>query len=147
MFMKILKLLFGKKTLEQKERICAAHEKVWQREKVILEKEQKIDEEKYNLKQRSWNAKMPTSKMLIIFLFINFLILEIFTGWVTINSFTLAYAIGTMPDFTPLITLLGAIVGQTLSYWIYSSKAKAENTKNGIVYETAMKELDLTADG
>ena len=43
-----------------------------------------------------------------------------------------------MPDFPPLITLIGAVIGQTLSYGIYSSKSKAENTKGGIIYETAM---------
>ena len=91
--------------------------------------------------------KMPFSKKLLIFLFINFIILEIFTGWVTISSFTLAYAAGIAPDFAPFIALLGAVIGQTISYGIYCSKAKAENTKNGITYEMALQELDQNGVG
>ena len=77
----------------------------------------------------------------MIFLFINFTILEFFTAWVTIQSFSLAYAIGTMPDFMPLITLLGAIIGETISYAIYSAKSQAENTSGGLIYESAMLNL------
>jgi len=117
----------------------------WQREKAILEKEQEIEEEKYALKKRSWDRKLPFSKILMIFLFINFTILEFFTAWVTIQSFSLAYAIVTMPDFTPLITLLGAIIGETISYAIYSAKSQAENTSGGLIYESAM--LDLQNNG
>jgi hypothetical protein len=47
-----------------------------------------------------------------------------------------------MPDFTPLITLLGSVIGETLSFGIYCAKSKAENTKGGIVYETALREYD-----
>lgn len=98
--------------------------------------------------RRRKRKKMPFSKKLLIFLFINFLVLEIFTGWVTVSSFTLAYAAGIAPDFAPLIALLGSIIGQTISYGIYCSKAKAENTKNGITYEMALQELqDLDPDG
>ena len=84
--------------------------------------------------------KMPFSKKLLIFLFINFIILEIFTGWVTISSFTLAYAAGIAPDFAPFIALLGAVIGQTISYGIYCSKSKAENVKDGLIYDLAIME-------
>lgn len=148
MFKKILKILFGKKSLAQKERICKLHSDIWQREKILLEKEQEIEEEKYKLKKRSWDLKLPSfSKLLLIFLFINFTILEIFTGWVTVNTFSLAYTIGVMPDFMPLITLLGAVIGQTISYGIYASKSKAENVIGGITYEMALKNFDNSAEG
>lgn len=133
--------LKGQETLSQKEKRAEVERRRWEREKLVLESEQQIEEERYALKKRSWDRKLPFVKILMIFLFINFTILEIFTGWVTISSFTLAYAIGVMPDFTPLITLLGAIIGETLSFGIYSAKAKAENTKGGIVFESAMREM------
>ncbi len=114
----------------------------WKIEKLILKQNQQISKEKYELKTKIWENKIPFAKMLMIFLFINFTLLELFTGWITLKSFSLAREINMMPDFTPLITLLGAVVGETLSYGIYSAKAKAENTKNGIVYETTMKELE-----
>lgn len=82
------------------------------------------------------------SKILLLVLFINFFILEIFIGGVTIYTFTVALAIGVMPDFTPLITLIGAVIGQTISYGIYVAKSKAENTKNGITYDLAMREFE-----
>lgn len=131
--------LKGQETLSQKEKRAEVERRRWEREKVVLESEQQIEEERYSLKKRSWDRKMPFGKMLMIFLFINFTLLEIFTGWVTISTFSLAYAIGAMPDFMPLITLLGAIIGETLSFGIYSAKSKAENTKGGIVFESAMR--------
>lgn len=133
--------LKGQETLSQKEKRAEVERRRWEREKVVLQSQQQIEEERYKLKKRSWDVKLPFSKLLMIFLFINFTILEIFTGWVTISSFTLAYAIGIMPDFTPLITLLGAIIGETLSFGIYSAKAKAENTKGGVVFESAMQDI------
>ena len=139
--------LRGQETLSQKEKRAEVERRRWEREKVILQSQQQIEEERYKLKKRSWDVKLPFSKLLMIFLFINFTILEIFTGWVTISSFTLAYAIGVMPDFSPLITLLGAIIGETISFGIYSAKAKAENTKGGIAYDLAMKEKENEAVG
>ena len=43
-----------------------------------------------------------------------------------------------MPDLTPLITLIGAVIGETLSYGIYAAKAKAENTQGGITHDIAL---------
>lgn len=142
MFLKIFKLLFGKKSLKQKDQISQKIYEEWQTEKEILQRYQTIQEEKLDLKEKLHKKKNSFAKALMIFLFINFTILEIFTGWVTIQSFTLAYAIGAMPDFTPLITLLGTVLGETLSYAIYSNKAKAENIKGGLVYEMAMQQFE-----
>lgn len=49
---------------------------------------------------------------------------------------------GMLPDFSPLITLISLVVGETISYGIYAAKSKAENTKGGITYETVMKNLE-----
>lgn len=106
-----------------------------------VEKEQDaIEEDKQEHKRLSWG------KFLLLFLFINFTVLEIFVGWVTVQSFTLAYAIGATPDFTPLITLLSLVLGETLSYGVYCYKSKAENTKNGIIYDLAMKQYEQFND-
>ena len=142
MFKEVFKLLFGKKSLEQKKKISDLNYKRWQEEKIILEQKQKIVEEKHDLKAKTWKIRLPFAKMLAIFLFVNFTTLEIFTIWVTVKTFTLAYAVSIMPDFAPLLALLGAVIGQTLSYWIYSSKAKAENTIGGITYDLAMKDFE-----
>lgn len=141
MIIKMIKLFFNRKNLSQKEHITKLRSKYWQREKAILEQELKMQQEKKEITDKRFNIKFNTSKLFAFLLFINFTAIEIFTAWVTIKAFALAYAIGIMPDFTPLITLIGAIIGQTLSYGIYSNKAKAENMKNGITYEIAMSNM------
>jgi hypothetical protein len=50
---------------------------------------------------------------------------------------------GLLPDFSPLITLISLVVGETISYGIYSAKSKAENTQGGIIYDIAMKKAEL----
>ena len=46
-----------------------------------------------------------------------------------------------MPDFTPLVTLIGAVVSEVIGFAIYAIKSAKENTSGGIVYETAMMNL------
>lgn len=142
MFKTIMKLLFGRKSLAQKERIAELHSQYWDREKTVWEKELKIKQEKKEMKKRLSDIKFNFGKVFAFGLFVNFTAIEIFTAWATIQSFTLAYAIGMMPDFTPLVTLIGAVIGQTISYGIYANKAKAENTRGGITYDIAMQQFE-----
>ena len=79
--------------------------------------------------------KISTTKLLVTFLFINCTLLEIFTGWVTIWNLVLARDVGTSIDFTPLITLIGVVIGEVFGFAIYALKSMKENTKGGIVYE------------
>ena len=138
MYYRLLKY-FGVRKLRRERLKTRYNQRMWEEEKPLIEIQNNIDKEKKELIGQRIQAKFPSwGKMLLIILFINFTILEIFIGWVTVKSFSLALATNMMPDFTPLITLIGAVIGQTLSYGIYSSKSKAENTKGGIVYETAM---------
>jgi len=119
------------------------NEKIWAERKSLIERQNVIDAEQKELTEAHKKIKFPSwSKLLLIILFINFTILEIFVGWVTIHSFAIASVIGAMPDFTPLITLLGAVIGETVSYGIYSAKSKAENTEGGVVYEKAKWEMN-----
>lgn len=119
------------------------NEKIWAERKSLIERQNAIDAEQKELTEAHKKIKFPSwSKLLLIILFINFTILEIFVGWVTIHSFAIASIIGVMPDFTPLITLLGAVIGETVSYGIYSAKSKAENTEGGVVYEKAKWEMN-----
>lgn len=119
------------------------NEKIWAERKSLIERQNVIDAEQKELTEAHKKIKFPSwSKLLLIILFINFTILEIFVGWVTIHSFAIASIIGVMPDFTPLITLLGAVIGETVSYGIYSAKSKAENTEGGVVYEKAKWEMN-----
>ena len=141
---KILNILKAK-YLKELEKDVTLQESIWEEERPLIERQNKIKEEQKTLVQKV-KKKTPWSKRLLVFLFINFTILEGFIAWVTIKSFSLAFMYGLTPDFTPLITLIGAVMGETLSYGIYIAKSKAENTQNGIVYELAMldKEKELS---
>lgn len=138
MFFDILKLLFGRKSLKQKDIISQAKLNNWQIEKRILQREEIIAKEKEGLKKRK--KELSFSKKMHTILLINSFILELIVIFVTYQSFKLAFITGGTPDFTPLVTLIGIILGQTVEYGIYSNKSKAENTQGGITYELAMKE-------
>jgi hypothetical protein len=86
--------------------------------------------------------KISTSKALICFLFLNCIVIEIFTGWVTVQSINIALALGCAPDFTPLNSLIGAVVGEVIGFAIYAMKAAKENSQGGITYETTMANLN-----
>ena len=129
-------------TEKEKESILQK-EKEWKEDKVFLEKQKKIIEEKQVFFKKK---KLSTSKLLILFLFLNCTAIEIFTGWVTIQSFALVPITMMAPDFSPLVTLIGAVVSEVIGFAIYSIKAAKENTKGGIVYDTAMKEYEMEED-
>lgn len=92
------------------------------------------------MKTKKEKKKPSWSKVLLLLLFINFFVIEIFIGWVTARSFTLAFDIGLTPDFSPLLALIGAVISETISYGVYCAKSKAENTKGGVIYDLAMKD-------
>lgn len=118
-------------------------ENIWEQQKTIKLRENKLEQEKKEIQNERNKIKLPSwSKMLLIFLFLNFTFLELFIGYVTLQSFTLAFTIGIMPDFTPLVTLIGLVAGETISYGVYCAKSKAENVQGGLVRDLAMKELE-----
>lgn len=90
--------------------------------------------------RRKPRKKVSATKLLILFLFINCTIVEIFTGWVTVQNLTLARDFGIAIDFTPLVTLVGAVVTEVFGFAVYAAKSVKENTVGGIIYDTAMKE-------
>lgn len=93
----------------------------------------------FNKKKKKNKKKMTTSKKLILFLFINCTIIELYTLFIITFSFPFAAAIGMLPDFSPLNALISSVVAETIGFGIYSLKATKENTKGGITYDTAMK--------
>lgn len=125
-----------KRHLKKLEKEIVLRESMWEVERPLIERQNKLKKEYKTLTQKV-KEKPSWSKLLLTFLFVNFTILEGFIAWATIKSFSLAFVYGISPDLTPLITLIGAVIGETLSYGIYAAKSKAENTEGGIVYEAA----------
>ena len=112
-----------------------AKKEAWEQKKKILEIESQIQTERKKIKNSS---KISFSKLLIFFLFFNCTALEIFTAWVTIQTISLAFSTGAIIDFSPLVTLIGLVVGEVIGYGIYSLKSLKENTKGGIVYDSKL---------
>lgn len=85
----------------------------------------KEEEKKYKLKFR-----LPsTSKLMAVYLFI-------------VLNVVLCYSMAAMwyfRDLTYLGVLITDVAAQVLTYFIYAKKSAMENTKNGIIYESAMR--------
>ena len=131
--------LFRKKSLREREHEIKREEIYWNAEKVILERKQKLREEKREMRK---SKKMSTTKFLIGFLFINCTLVELFTGWATAQSLKISYATGNPMDFSPLVTLIGAVVTEVMGFAVYAVKATKENTANGITYMMAQQSLN-----
>lgn len=127
--------------MTKEERDITIKEHRWQREKEVLERKYKLKQEKREFKKQ-FLPKISTSKLLILFLFINCTIIELFTGFVTLKSLDLTTLTMANPDFTPLVALIGAVVSEVVGYAVYALKSAKENTVGGITYETAMRQID-----
>lgn len=114
-------------------------EKMWAMEKPIIERRNQLLDEQNEVKKRK--QKLATSKLLILFLFVNCSVIEIFTGWATVRMLNIAANTGLI-DFTPLVTLIGAVVSEVFGYAVYALKSAKENAAGGIIYDMAMQSLD-----
>lgn len=131
--------------LDKAEQISKEEEN-WEIERENLKRRNKIQGE-YKQLTKSAPNKLPTSKKALIFLFVNCSLIEIFTAWVTIKSINLATYLGFMPDFSPLVTLIGSIVSEVIGLAAYYVKSTKENTAGGIVYESAAAAHFQSDDG
>ena len=95
---------------------------------------QKLKQELYELKHSNdkKKEKLTFSKGVFIFMITNCIVIE-------------AYALVAMffyGDLSSLSALIAAVVGECITTIGYFVKAGRENSKDGIVYETAMKKLE-----
>lgn len=111
-------------------------EENWQIQRINLKRHNDIKND-YNKIQNKNPFRITTGKLAMWTLLILCLMVIIFTGYVTIKEFSLAYALGLMPDFTPLVTMIGAILGAAIDVASYFAKSAKENTKGGITFQAA----------
>lgn len=144
-------MFFNKKKQEEQpqnllkaELLLEDEEKRWAQEKHLIQRKNKINEEKKKLKDNK--TAISTTKLIVAFLFINCTIIEIFTGWVTIKSLEMAAITGQPADLTPLVALVGAVVGEIIGFAVYAAKSAKENSKGGITYDLAMRNFVRAAD-
>lgn len=85
--------------------------------------------------------RISTTKLIVFFLFLNCTLIELFTSWVTVKSLDVSLITGLSTDMTPLVTLIGAVVGEVIGFAIYAVKSTKENTQGGVVYDTAISTI------
>ena len=120
----------------------------WQLEKELLREQIELKKQKLKFFELNKIIKKQTSttKRIILFLFINCSLIEIFTGVITIINLHLAATTGAMIDFTPIVTLIGAVVSEVIGFAIYAVKATKQNTRNGIVFEQMMNKYNTESN-
>lgn len=108
-----------------------------QKENLSRERARKLKEEKKKGKPK---RKLPsTSKLILLGMILLCVQIVIFCE----------YAMMTLYDASSLYVLIGIPAALAPIIWGYYSKSKAENTVGGIVYDTAMAEMQMqneTAD-
>ena len=120
-------------------------ELAWEKEKDLLERELKIKQEKEELKAKAKKEKnkLSTTKRIVWWMFINCTLVEMLTVWALYKNFELATIFGTGVDFSPLVALIGAVIGEVMVFATYAVKAKAENTQGGIEYERMLHNIAI----
>jgi len=111
-----------------------AQMKVIKRMNQSKEREMKLrkEREKYGFK-----LKMPSTSKIVLFVSL-VICLQI--------VFFCERLMVELKDTSALYVLLGIPAAMAPIIWAYFSKSKAENTKNGIVYETAMRNQAASED-
>ena len=125
------------KSYTQRKKQLEKEVQLWQKEKELIIIRQNLQEEKKQIrnKRKSKKKKMAMSKFLMLFLFASCSIVEIFTLYATVKCMNMGQI-----DFSPLQSLIAAIITETVGYAVYSLKSMKQNTSGGIVYETALLE-------
>ena len=109
----------------------------WQLEKQLILQQQDLQEDIKQTKDRykEQRKKLSTSKFLMLFLFISCTAIQFFTIFLTFKSLNMGYV-----DFSALQSLITAVVAEVVGFAVYALKSTKENTKGGIVYQTAILE-------
>lgn len=118
------------------EKTVLAEENEWAEQKALLLRRRQIRREKREL--RFPFLKVTTTKLLMWFLFANCTAIEIFAMVVTLLGVRNASLTGASPDLSPLNSLISSVVCEVVGFALYALKSLRENTKGGIVYETAL---------
>ena len=134
--------------LRKKQNQIQQQQKRWERQKQIIQQEIDLKKQKkdFYTQNKENKKKISTSKKIILFLFINCSLIEIFTGIITIMDLQIAAQTGSMVDFTPIVTLIGAVVSEIIGFAIYAVKATKENTIGGIVYQSQLNNYNQQPD-
>lgn len=122
-----------KKLLEFRGKRLKARESYWEEEKPLFEREITLTED---IRKTRDKKKLSTTKLIVAFIFLNCTIVEIY-------SMIVMYQ---LRDISSLYALITAVIGETISFAVYSAKATKENTVGGMTYEMAMRDAGVSDD-
>ena len=94
-----------------------------------LQREQRLEKERNKLKKRK---KIGASKIALMVMFIVVFQIVLFTEFVMWET----------QDLSALYVLIGIPATMIVPLWKFYSKSEAENTRGGIIYDAAMKQMD-----
>ena len=101
-----------------------------QKENESLRRINKLEEERSRL--RKPKKKLSASKIALLIMFLVVFEIVIFTEWLMFKT----------QDLSALYVLIGIPATMIVPLWKYYSKSEAENTRGGIVYDAAMKQME-----
>lgn len=104
-----------------------------QGERKLLEEELKQKREEY------WPKRKPPSASKLALAYI-------FLSCTAVQLYSMA-AMWHFADLSALYSLIGATVGEAISYCAYAAKSTKENTEGGIVYDMAMLNQETRSEG
>lgn len=98
------------------------------------ERKQRRDELR-RVRQEYWPPRKPpsTSKLALAYIFASCTVVQIYS----------MIAMWHFGDLSALYSLIGATVGEAISYCAYAAKAAKENTEGGITHDLAMLQQTL----
>lgn len=102
-------------------------------ERKLLEAELKRKREEY------WPRRKPPSVSKVALAYI-------FVSCTAVQLYSMA-AMWHFADLSALYSLIGATVGEAISYCAYAAKATKENTEGGIVHDMAMRGPETPSEG
>ena len=73
-----------------------------------------------------WIPFQASSAASIVFLYIS-------------NPVSYSLITGNAIDFSPLVTLIGSVIGEVIGFAIYSLKSAKENSEGGIIYDSVFR--------
>ena len=94
-----------------------------------LQRKQRLEKERNKLKKRK---KIGASKIALMVMFIVVFQIVLFTEFVMWET----------QDLSALYVLIGIPATMIVPLWKFYSKSEAENTRGGIIYDAAMKQMD-----
>ena len=98
----------------------------WKLEKQVLKKKQQIKKERAELVREE--KKVTTTKKLVAYLFFCATAIQLFTGYLMVTQLKLLKQGMVMTlDTSPLISLIGAVVGEVMVFAVYAIKSFKEN--------------------